>query len=93
MRLSHLFVALIVCFAWGLNAVAAKVGVTFIPPVFFTGLRFIFVLMCLVPWLKPARGRWQVLIPAVAGALVGRFSVSVNRPSGTHITVARNVYQ
>jgi hypothetical protein len=35
----------------------------------------------------------QVLIPAVAGALVGRFSVSVNRPSGTHITVARNVYQ
>jgi O-acetylserine/cysteine efflux transporter len=65
MRLSHLFVALIVCFAWGLNAVAAKVGVTFIPPVFFTGLRFIFVLMCLVPWLKPARGRWQVLIPAV----------------------------
>ena len=65
MPLSHLFVALIVCFAWGLNAVAAKVGVTFIPPVFFTGLRFIFVLMCLVPWLKPARGRWQVLIPAV----------------------------
>jgi O-acetylserine/cysteine efflux transporter len=63
--LSHLFVALIVCFAWGLNAVAAKIGVTFIPPVFFTGLRFIFVLMCLVPWLKPARGRWQVLIPAV----------------------------
>jgi len=65
MPLSHLFVALIVCFAWGLNAVAAKIGVTFIPPVFFTGLRFIFVLMCLVPWLKPARGRWQVLIPAV----------------------------
>ena len=65
MRFSHLLLALIVCVAWGLNAVAAKVGVTFIPPVFFTGLRFIFVLMCLVPWLKPAHGRWQVLIPAV----------------------------
>jgi O-acetylserine/cysteine efflux transporter len=65
MRISHLLLALIVCVAWGLNAVAAKVGVTFIPPVFFTGLRFIFVLMFIVPWLKPARGRWQVLIPAV----------------------------
>ena len=65
MRFSHLLLALIVCLAWGLNAVAAKVGVTFVPPVFFTGLRFIFVLMFLVPWLKPAPGRWQLLIPAV----------------------------
>ena len=65
MRFSHLLLALIVCVAWGLNAVAAKLGVTFIPPVFFTGLRFIFVLMCLLPWLKPIRGRWQMLIPAV----------------------------
>jgi len=65
MRFSHLLLALIVCVAWGLNAVAAKLGVTFIPPVFFTGLRFIFVLMCLFPWLQPAEGRWHVLIPAV----------------------------
>lgn len=65
MRFSHLLLALIVCVAWGLNAVAAKIGVSFIPPVFFTGLRFIFVLMCLWPWLKPAQGRWRALIPAV----------------------------
>lgn len=65
MRFSHLLLALIVCLAWGLNAVAAKVGVSFVPPVFFTGLRFIFVLMFLWPWLKPAEGRWQVLVPAV----------------------------
>ena len=65
MRFSHLLLALIVCVAWGLNAVAAKLGVTFIPPVFFTGLRFIFVLMCLLPWLKAVPGRWQMLIPAV----------------------------
>ncbi len=65
MRPSHLIIAIIVCFAWGLNAVAAKVGVTFIPPVFFTGLRFIFVLMFLLPWLKPVAGQWRVLIPAV----------------------------
>src|SRR5579863_6483508 len=65
MRLTHLVVALIVCVAWGLNAVAAKVGVTYIPPVFFTGLRFVFVLICIAPWLKPAPGKWAVLIPAV----------------------------
>jgi O-acetylserine/cysteine efflux transporter len=65
MRLIHLAIALIVCVAWGLNAVAAKVGVTYIPPVFFTGLRFIFVLICLAPWLRPMPGKWAVLIPAV----------------------------
>jgi O-acetylserine/cysteine efflux transporter len=65
MRLEHLALALLVCFAWGLNAVAAKVGVTYIPPVFFTALRFIVVLLCLLPWLRPVPGRWDVLIPAV----------------------------
>ena len=65
MRLSHLLLAILVCFAWGLNAVAAKVGVTYIPPVFFTALRFILVLMCLAPFLKPVPGKWDVLVPAV----------------------------
>jgi O-acetylserine/cysteine efflux transporter len=65
MRLSHLALAVLVCFAWGLNAVAAKIGVTYIPPVFFTALRFIAVLVCLFPWLKPVPGRYDVLIPAV----------------------------
>jgi O-acetylserine/cysteine efflux transporter len=65
MRLPHLLLALAVCLAWGLNAVAAKVGVTYIPPVFFTGVRFVFVLMCLLPWLRPVPGKWRALIPAV----------------------------
>ena len=65
MRFSHLVLALLLCVVWGLNAVAAKIGVTYIPPVFFTGLRFVFVLMCLAPWLRPVPGKWNVLIPAV----------------------------
>ena len=66
MRPVHILLALIVCVAWGLNAVAGKIGVTYFPPVFFTALRFVFVLMCLLPWLKPAPpGQWRVLIPAV----------------------------
>ena len=65
MRLSHIALAVLVCFAWGLNAVAAKIGVTYVPPVFFTALRFMVVLVCLFPWLKPVPGRYEVLIPAV----------------------------
>jgi O-acetylserine/cysteine efflux transporter len=66
MRPIHILLALIVCLVWGLNAVAGKIGVTYFPPVFFTALRFVFVLMCLLPWLKPVPpGQWSVLIPAV----------------------------
>jgi O-acetylserine/cysteine efflux transporter len=65
MRFSHLLLAVLVCFAWGLNAAAAKVGVTYMPPVFFTAMRFVLVLICLLPWLKPTPGKWNVLIPAV----------------------------
>ena len=65
MRPFHILLALLVCVAWGLNAAAAKVGVTYIPPVFFTGLRFVFVLLFLLPFLKPVPGRWGVLVPAV----------------------------
>jgi O-acetylserine/cysteine efflux transporter len=65
MRLHHLALAVLVCFAWGLNAVAAKVGVTYIPPIFFTALRYVIVFACLFPWLKPVPGKWDVLIPAV----------------------------
>ena len=65
MRLSHLLMALVLCVVWGLNAVAGKIGVTYIPPVFFTALRFVFVMMLLAPWLKPVPGQWNVLIPAV----------------------------
>jgi O-acetylserine/cysteine efflux transporter len=65
MRFSHLLLALLVCVVWGLNAVAAKVGVTSIPPVFFTALRFVFLLACIAPWLKAVPGKWNILIPAV----------------------------
>src|SRR5258707_2014446 len=65
MRFTHLIMAALVCIVWGFNAVAGKIGVTYIPPVFFTALRFVFVLMFLAPWLKPVPGKWNVLIPAV----------------------------
>ena len=67
MKPFDLFVAAMVCLFWGVNAAAAKIGVTYLPPIFFTTLRFIIVLAVLLPWLRvaPVRGQWRVLIPAV----------------------------
>ena len=67
MKLSHLAVAALLCLVWGVNAAAAKIGVTYLPPVFLTALRFLAVLAILSPWLRiaPVRGHWGRLIPAV----------------------------
>jgi O-acetylserine/cysteine efflux transporter len=67
MKLSHLAVAALVCLVWGANTVAAKVGVNAFPPIFFTALRFLAVLVFLSPWLRtaPVRGLWGRLVPAV----------------------------
>jgi O-acetylserine/cysteine efflux transporter len=67
MKPFDLFVAAMVCLFWGVNAAAAKTGVTYMPPIFFTALRFLIVLALLLPWLRvaPVKGQWGVLIPAV----------------------------
>lgn len=65
MKPSHLAIAALLCLVWGFNVVTAKIGVTYVPPVFFTAMRFLGVLVILAPWLKPAPGKWAVLIPAV----------------------------
>jgi O-acetylserine/cysteine efflux transporter len=73
MNFPHLAVAALVCLVWGVNAAAAKLGVSYFPPIFFTALRFLAVLAILSPWLRtaPVRGQWRRLLPAVffVGAL------------------------
>jgi O-acetylserine/cysteine efflux transporter len=67
MKPLDLFVAAMVCLFWGVNAAAAKLGVTYVPPIFFTTLRFLILLLLLLPWLRtqPVKGQWGVLLPAV----------------------------
>ncbi len=67
MKTSHLFIAALLCVAWGVNAAAAKVGVTYAPPIFFTAMRFLIVLVLLLPWLRvaPVAGQWRILLPGV----------------------------
>jgi O-acetylserine/cysteine efflux transporter len=62
----HFFLAVLVCLAWGLNAVAGKVGVTHLPPLFFTALRFSIMLAVLVPFIRPvARDQFPILLGGV----------------------------
>ena len=62
----HLALMLLICTIWGFNFVAAKVGVQEMPPLLFTGLRFLILTVVLLPCLRPARGRMgDVLVIAL----------------------------
>ena len=56
---------------WGVNLVAAKLGITEFPPIFFACLRFAVLAVVLVPVLRLFRGQMQNLLQAAffSGAL------------------------
>jgi len=59
MKLPHFLLLVGICTIWGFNFVAAKVGVNELPPLLFTGLRFLLLAAVLIPFLKPATGRMR----------------------------------
>jgi O-acetylserine/cysteine efflux transporter len=56
---------------WGINLVAAKLGIGEFPPVMFAGMRFVVLALVLVPVLKVFRGQMVNLLQAAvySGAL------------------------
>ncbi len=48
--------------AWGVNFIAGKIGSEVFHPLFFTALRFLFLLLLMLPWLKPAPGYMKPLL-------------------------------
>ncbi len=56
MSLPDLLLVLIANFAWGFNFIAGKIGSGTFQPLFFTSIRFLFLLLLMLPWLKPAPG-------------------------------------
>lgn len=48
--------------AWGFNFIAGKIGAELFQPLFFTALRFLFLLLLMLPWLKPAPGHMKPLL-------------------------------
>lgn len=62
MSLPHLFLALLANVGWGLNFIAGKIGADHFQPLLFTSIRFAFLLILMLPWLKPAPGyMWPLL--------------------------------
>lgn len=72
---ASLAATLIVVVIWGLNFVAAKVGVSAIPPLLFTGLRLACVALCLAPFFRPRRDQLGgvLMISSLLG--VGHFGI------------------
>jgi len=62
MTTPHLFMVLLANFAWGVNFIAGKIGTAEFQPLLFTALRFLILLILLLPWLKPAPGMMKPLL-------------------------------
>lgn len=62
MTLPDIMLALLANFAWGFNFIAGKTGAAHFQPLLFTSIRFFFLLILMLPWLKPATGNMIPLL-------------------------------
>jgi O-acetylserine/cysteine efflux transporter len=60
----HLVYLLIITLIWGMNLVVSKVGVSEIPPLLFTTLRFAVLAVLTVPFLRVVRGKMGAMVVA-----------------------------
>ncbi len=58
----HLFLMFIICLVWGFTFVAGKAGVTEIPPMLFTALRYLLLSLLLFPFLQIVSGQMPQII-------------------------------
>jgi O-acetylserine/cysteine efflux transporter len=61
MKLADILVALLVVLIWGFNFVVIKIGLQGLPPVLFTGLRFLFAALPLVFFVHRPPVSWKLL--------------------------------
>ncbi len=62
MSVPHLLMVVLANTAWGFNYIAGKIGAEVFQPLLFTALRFLFLLLLMLPWLKPAPGYMKPLL-------------------------------
>ena len=69
MPVKHMILAFIIALVWGVNFVVMKMGVSHLDPYLFIAVRFIIVLLILLPFLKLVKGSmWKI---AQAGICIG----------------------
>ncbi|WP_421402937.1 EamA family transporter [Agrobacterium fabrum] len=79
MALPHILLALITVFLWGFNFVAIKIGVTDMPPLFLTGVRYLCAAVPLVFLLPKPNVPWRHMI--VYGMAMGFFQFGLLYPA------------
>lgn len=75
MRFPDLLLALLANFGWGFNFIAGKIGASQFQPLLFTCLRFSFLLLIMLPWLRPVEGHMKPLLRVAF--LLGTFHFSM----------------
>jgi O-acetylserine/cysteine efflux transporter len=60
----HLLYLIGITLIWGMNLVVSKVGVSEIPPLLFTTLRFALLAVLTVPFLRVVRGKMSAMVVA-----------------------------
>lgn len=58
----HVLFAVVVTMAWGLNIVMVKLGLEDMPPFLFAALRFLGLLVLMLPWLRWRPGRMRPIL-------------------------------
>ena len=55
----------LVVVVWGVNNAAGKLATAVLPPLFVGGVRFLFALVLLIPFIKPPFPPWKSFLPVV----------------------------
>ena len=88
-----LLTALVVVVVWGLNFAAVKVALTEFSPLLLTSLRFAFVAVCLLPWLRAPKERWGQLLLLSSVMGVGHFGLMFLGMDGVDAAAAAIIIQ
>jgi O-acetylserine/cysteine efflux transporter len=75
-RARDLVLLIAITFVWGINLITSKVGVNEIPPILFTFLRFVIVVLLLIPVLRMHPGQMGTL--TIAALLSGALSFALS---------------
>ena len=71
MKLSTIFLSLLVVFIWGVNPAISKLGLQELPPFTFLTIRYAIVALIFLPFAKPTKKElWQLLFIAISSNVI-----------------------